>query len=272
MKYVIDHDLHIHSYLSSCSSDPKQSPEFILGYAKENGFSTVCITDHYWDSATGGFISDGYSKQNFDHISSILPLPKDGEVEMLFGCETDIRADLTLGTLPERYPEFDFMVIPTTHLHMKGFTISEEDIFIPERCAELWASRLDALLDMSLPFEKVGIAHLTCYLTNKSSKENFLETMRLIQNERMHYLFEKAAKVGAGVELNLSDISLTKKYPDVLMPIYKAAKDAGCKFYLGSDSHHPSEFKNAKKYFEAMAEALALTEDDKIPFIRDRKG
>ena len=55
------------------------------------------------------------------------------------------------------------------------------------------------------------------------------------------------------------------------MPIYKAAKDAGCKFYLGSDSHHPSEFKNAKKYFEAMAEALALTEDDKIPFIRDRK-
>lgn len=49
MKFKVDHDLHIHSHLSSCSRDPEQTPERILQYAKENGFKTVCLTDHYWD-------------------------------------------------------------------------------------------------------------------------------------------------------------------------------------------------------------------------------
>ena len=37
MKYAIDNDMHIHSFLSSCSNDPKQSPEAILEYAKKCG-------------------------------------------------------------------------------------------------------------------------------------------------------------------------------------------------------------------------------------------
>ncbi len=267
MNYKVDHDLHIHSYLSSCSKDPKQTAEYILGYAKSNGFSTVCITDHYWDSLVPGPISDMYLPQNFEHICEILPLPEDNDVRILFGCETDLRDDLTLGTVPERYSAFDFIVVPTTHLHMKNFTIREEDMFIPERCARLWADRLEALLNMDLPFEKVGIAHITCFLLNKSSTESYLETLRLIQNERMHALFERAASLRVGIELNLSDISLAKKHPDLILPIYQAAKDAGCLFYLGSDSHHPSEFKSAKVNFEWMAEALALTEDDKIPLL-----
>ena len=35
MKYVIDHDLHIHSLLSSCSRDPEQNTEAILRHAEE---------------------------------------------------------------------------------------------------------------------------------------------------------------------------------------------------------------------------------------------
>ena len=36
MKYVVDHDLHIHTFLSSCSRNPKQNPEFLPEYAREN--------------------------------------------------------------------------------------------------------------------------------------------------------------------------------------------------------------------------------------------
>ena len=39
-------DYHIHSCLSSCSSDPEETPERILQYAHENGLKEVCITDH----------------------------------------------------------------------------------------------------------------------------------------------------------------------------------------------------------------------------------
>ena len=41
MEYVIDHDLHIHSKLSLCSRDPEQTPENILKYGIENGYSSI---------------------------------------------------------------------------------------------------------------------------------------------------------------------------------------------------------------------------------------
>ncbi|MBQ9543675.1 MAG: PHP domain-containing protein, partial [Clostridia bacterium] len=47
--YAVDHDLHIHSQLSSCSSDPELTPERILAYAEQFGLKTVCVTDHFWD-------------------------------------------------------------------------------------------------------------------------------------------------------------------------------------------------------------------------------
>ena len=38
MRYVADHDFHIHSTISPCCHDENQTPEAILSYAKENGF------------------------------------------------------------------------------------------------------------------------------------------------------------------------------------------------------------------------------------------
>ena len=47
MKYIIDHDLHIHSCLSACSGNPAQTPAAILNYARANGFKHICLTDHF---------------------------------------------------------------------------------------------------------------------------------------------------------------------------------------------------------------------------------
>jgi len=62
MKYIVDNDLHIHSYLSSCSDDPEQTPEAILSHAKKYGLKTICLTDHFWDSAVPG-ASEWYAPQ-----------------------------------------------------------------------------------------------------------------------------------------------------------------------------------------------------------------
>ena len=45
MTYQIDHDLHIHSRISSCSGDPGQTSERILRYAEENGYNIVCAEE-----------------------------------------------------------------------------------------------------------------------------------------------------------------------------------------------------------------------------------
>lgn len=42
------------------------------------------------------------------------------------------------------------------------------------------------------------------------------------------------------------------------------AKNVGCKFYCGSDAHHPRELEGAKKIFERAVDYLNLTEDDKF--------
>ena len=81
----IDHDLHIHTELSSCSRDPEQNAAALLAYAQKNNFNTICVTDHFWDETVPG-ASGWYQPQNFEHITKILPLPEAEGIRFLFGC------------------------------------------------------------------------------------------------------------------------------------------------------------------------------------------
>ena len=162
-KFTYDHDFHIHSRLSSCSHDPEQSPEQILRYAEREGLKTIVLTDHFWDERVPG-ASKWYSKQDYPHICQSKPLPQSEGIRFLFGCETEMDKDLTLGCSRELMEELDFILVPTTHFHMTNFTMTEEMLATPETRAEWWVRRIDALLSMNLPFHKIGLAHMTCPL------------------------------------------------------------------------------------------------------------
>lgn len=262
MKYIVDNDLHIHSKKSLCSNDPEQNNEAILRYAKENRLHTICLTDHFWDKDVEG-ASEWYSKQDYNHISSAKPLPQDDDVKFLFGCETELNRFLTLGISKEKYDLFDFIIIPTTHFHMRGYTIFEEDALNAESRAKVWVNHLGAVLDMDLPFHKVGIAHLSCSLI-APTREEYLEVLRLIPEDEMKKLFSKAAKLGVGIELNALDMSFADHEAETVLRIYRIAKEMGCKFYLGSDAHHVKDFANTKQIFERAVDLLELSEDDKF--------
>ena len=266
MRYVYDHDLHIHSKLSSCSRDENQSSERILQYAKQNNLKTICLTDHFWDDALED-ASSWYAVQNFAHISKALPLPQADGIEFLFGCETEMDKFFRLGISKECIDNFDFVVVPTTHLHMMGFTIATEDNAYEKR-AELWVKRLDALLNMDLPFHKIGLAHITCSLM-APKREEYTEVLKLIPESEMQRLFKKAAEVGIGIELNTSvfDFADDEEAAIALKP-YKIAKECGCKFYCGSDAHHPGGLDHAKAVIERVIDLLQLTEDDKFHIAR----
>ncbi len=260
MKYVFDHDFHIHSQLSSCSRDPEQNNERILKYAEDEGLHTIVLADHFWDETVPG-ASKWYSAQDYPHICQAKPLPQSDKVKFLFGCETEMDKNMTVGCSRERMEEFDFIVIPTTHFHMEKFTISEENLATPQTRAQVWVDKLDALLSMDLPFHKIGIAHLICGLIWKGDRAKYLETLDSITDADMHRIFAKAARLGVGIEINMS-------YPDeerdtVLRP-FRIAKEEGCKFYLGSDAHHPAALDNARKKFERAIDDLELTEEDKF--------
>ena len=272
MKYIVDNDMHIHSYLSLCAADKEQTAQRILDYAKENSLTTVCVTDHLWDDKVkiNGVTAHrdfyvGYLKQDFAHVTEILPLPKDDNVRFLFGCETELDYLLTVGLSKERMNEFDFIIIPTTHFHMVDYTLTKEQWENAETRAKAWIDRLDAVLNMDLPFKKIGLAHLSCSLIGRN-KQEFLDVMRLLPQKEMDRLFTKAAQLGVGIEVHGSTLRFSETPQEVELALrpFRTAKKCGCKFYLGSDAHRPHEFNGAKERFERLVDLLELSEDDKF--------
>ena len=262
MKFKIDHDLHIHSNLSSCSHDKKQTPENILAYARKEGLKKIAITDHFWDEKVEG-ASEWYAPQDFKHVSASLPLPKDEGISFLFGCESEMDKFFTIGISKERLDSFDFIIIPTSHLHMSGFTIDEE-LTSPEGRAKYYIERCHRLLDYDLPFHKIGLAHFTCALMARNCEGKRDDILRAVSNEEFECLFTRAAKCGIGIELNTAISDATN--PEALRP-YRIAKACGCKFYLGSDAHGLENFNASRERFSSMIDALDLTENDKIDIL-----
>ncbi|MBQ8310029.1 MAG: hypothetical protein IJX80_03335 [Clostridia bacterium] len=261
-RFIFNQDLHLHSHLSSCSNDPGQTTDFILQYAKKNGVTTLCLTDHYWDASIPT-ASNWYRPQDFDHIAQSRPLPQADGIRFLFGCETDMNMNFTLGIPESRFDDFEFIVIPTTHLHMKE-NISPEDAASIDARARVWTDRLEAVLNMKLPFHKIGIAHLACNLITPSSRANYLATLEKIPSSEMERLFQKAARLGVGIELNSSDMNFADTETDTVLRMFRIAKAAGCKFYTASDSHHPDYFAKCKSIFERAIDLLELQESDKF--------
>ncbi len=265
MRYVVDHDIHIHTGLSLCSLCEEQTPESILKYAEDVGYKTICLTDHFWDETVEGSFSD-YHLQNYAHIKESLPLPKSDKVRFLFGAECDMNKDKVIGLSKQVAEELDFIIISTTHMGkwQKDGSISNDDYDSVEARARLWGERFEAVLDSDLPFHKVGVAHLGCsLLCQTETPENYPVILSLITDETATRCFTKAAEKGMGVELNYYDILRMKEYKR-LEEIFRIAKKCGCKFYFGSDAHKPFEFEGSKDAFEYAVDLLGLTEDDKF--------
>lgn len=259
MRFVVDHDFHIHSTVSPCCHDEKQTPEAILNYAKQNNLKKICLTNHLWDENVAS-AAEWHDGQRFECVSSVLPLPQDSDVEFLFGAEIDMDYNFVLGISKERFDAFDFVAIPTTHLHLVGNTVKTK-IETPEECAEIWLNRIDALLKKDLPWHKIGIAHLTC---GHIFKDRTTEVIALLPDEKLYSVFSDCAGKGVGIELNMKTLAMTEEVKKIMLRPYFIAKDCGCKFYLGSDSHKISALETAKENFEHIVTSLDLKESDKF--------
>ena len=274
MKYIVDHDLHIHSNLSFCSGDPEQTKENILKYAEKRGLKHICITDHFWDSELIPLWNGEtwYGDQNYSYISSILPLPKSENVKFHFGCETEMDKYLTLGIHPTHFYNFDFIFIPTTHLH-SPLAMDKEFFNDNKRKSVFYIERLDKILDSNLPFHKIGIAHLTDHLmggTGKDNWDNHFAILDGIPDNEFIKVFDKIKLKGCGVELNIAFYKYKTQYEkDAMLRPYKIAKQRGCKFYFGSDSHYPSDFEGLTEMHEEIVDCLNLEESDKFNPFKD---
>lgn len=63
-------------------------------------------------------------------------------------------------------------------------------------------------------------------------------------------------------------MSYSKDEKDIILKPFIIAKEAGCKFYFGSDAHHPETLDAAKGIFEKAIDDLGLDETDKFEIIK----
>lgn len=259
MRYVVDHDFHIHSTISPCCHDENQTPEAILEYALKNGYKKACLTNHLWDEAVESE-AQWHEGQRFSCLGSALPLPQAEGVQFLFGAEADMDYNYVLGVSEETMKQLDFIAIPTTHMHLAGNTVRKK-IETPEEAAEIWLLRLNVLLKKPLPWHKIGIAHLTCGHIFGSRTP---EVIKLLKDEDLYNVFSDCACKGVGIELNMKTLAMNEEEKKILLRPYYIAKDCGCKFYLGSDAHKREALEGAKESFENIVTLLNLEEKDKF--------
>ena len=266
MRYMVDHDFHIHSGGSMCSGDPEQTPARILQYAIDEGFSAVALTDHFWDETVpmlqGGWGPDFYTSQNWEHILKQLPLPYRKGIRFLFGAEVDMTLDYAIGISPQRLEQLDILLISLSHFHMTDFTIREEDAATPEGRAQVLLDKLEHLLNCDLPWQKIVLAHLVGPKLGVDP-DTHCAVLRQLRGERLTSLFKKAAALGVGIELNTATFHFgSEEEREAVTAFYAHAKACGCKFTFGSDAHGANQFFYHRHRGQAMADALGLTEED----------
>jgi len=259
MRYIADHDFHIHSTVSRCCKDPGQTPDRILRYAEENGFNKICLKNHFWDEKVESE-AEWIEEHGYSYLTSVLPLPESEGINFLFGAELDMDYNGMLGISEEILSELDFVTVATTHMHLDGNTVREK-IKTPEEGAEIWLEKIRTLLKKDLPFHKMGIAHIT---TGHILKEKTPEVIKLLTDEDLYNVFTACAAKGLGIELNTKTIFNSEEEKEILLRPYFIAKDCGCKFYLGSDSHKTSALDTAKENFERIITLLDLEEKHKF--------
>ncbi len=255
----LDHDLHIHSQLSLCSGHPLQTKENILQYAIDHKLKDICVTDHFWDQ-TVSMPPEWYAIQNIDHIEQILPLPHADGVRFHFGCETEFDVNGTLGISPETMHRFEFIIVPTTHMHM-DFVLAVEHRNLNDRI-RMYVKRLEQLLNMDLPRYKIGIAHLSCDLIAPEAWNGHMQVLDGVPETAFADIFRQAKAKAVGIELNMEAHKYSDADFDRAMRPYRIAKEVGCQFYFGSDAHDPERLSQAAADYQRIASWLQLTKED----------
>ncbi len=231
------HDLHIHTNLSACSTDPMQTVESIVDYAARHGIATVGITNHVWDREIPG-ASEWYAPQDFDHISRIREqIPRDCKgVRVRIGAETEFAGGVIALTRAHR-DALDYVLVPHSHIHMVGLVLPRDRVTDAEVASYLVESFL-ALVQQDFA---TSIAHPFCPIGR--TPENTKAILDCISDDEFARCFLTAREHGTAIEIN-GDCLHGEASLAAHERMFAIARDCGATFTLGSDAHALAELEN----------------------------
>lgn len=259
----ISSDIHIHTALSSCAR-PDATVEAYVEGAKRDGLSVLGFSDHLWDSAIPG-VSGWYRPQNVEHVLQLKKeLPKNGEmdgIKILFGCETEFTHESKLCLAEENFQLFDYVLVPHSHTHM-NVVVPRERIDTLEAHAKYLMDSFMMLVEHPLAHKITSIAHP---FVPGTKFDIYNATQALIPSSYFYEAFAAAREVGVAIELNgscLHDKSESGLQNCEYARIYTIAKECGCRFTYGSDSHSTVGDTRGIGAVARFFEICGITEND----------
>ena len=235
---VVDHDVHVHTTLSECCRDPEATASNILNRARECGLRTIGFADHLWDRSCPG-ASDWYKPQDIEHVMSIREGVSEDDMDgitVLWGCESEYGGVGKVGIGVDAAARFDFVLLPMSHFHMRGYVVPE-DLADPGEVANLMVRRFDEVIALGIAN---GIAHpfLPC-----GHLENADRILSLIPDESFQRSFAAAAQSDVSIEITTGFFpgcrgGETESFHDTtFLRVLRLARAAGCSFHFASDAH-----------------------------------
>jgi HisJ family histidinol phosphate phosphatase len=262
----IDHDFHVHTYLSSCCTDERQLPENIIPAAKKLGIARIGFTDHLWanpEYAPNDFYLPQTEKQIESLREELHGVNTDG-IKVYIGCEAEMIAPGKFGILPALAETLDFVVLATDHFHFKGFVEqppTDSDRDIAAHMLKFFRAGAKCKLATILAHPCFPLGYIERYdaIIATIPDSEFLDT------------FHVAAESGVALEITVSFLRNPAKnrFFSLETPVraLSLAKQAGCKFVFGSDSHTIGRLGRIHE-LEYFIRAVGLTEVDIHPFAK----
>ncbi len=275
----INHDFHVHTWLSICSGGKGQGGE-LQGYlenARREGLKYLGMSDHFWDAGVGfeGLYVDSqqaagvphfYKTQNFEHILQLkeeIDHTDTGDVIVLFGAEGEYDpVHRNIAITEEVAERLDFLTVPNSHTHMM---MDKNLVTNNEAHRDFQLQALHDILDCPMSRYLYSTAH--------PFEGNAEAVIRLMSDDDLKRVWTKCAEKNVAFEINtgtykmISGLAYDKPetFPEQYARMISIAKDCGCKFVFGSDAHRTDRHDGYAELCDRISDAFGITEKDIAP-------
>ena len=258
----IDHDLHIHTYLSSCClQKDRQRPSAILDLAGQMGVNTVGFADHIWANPNLP-PSDWYRPQDANQTARLRAdlSSLSTSLRVLVGCEAEMIAPGKIGITPEYARKLDYVLLACSHFHMRGFVeqpASGAPKDLARHLVRFFTAAVKSGLATAIPHPFFPCGYETQYDA----------AIDAIPDTEFLDVFGPAAERGVGIEVTSVFLPAPPERAFALetpVRVLSLAKQAGCRFTFGTDAHEPDTQKRLPE-LRPLVEAVGITAHDVLP-------
>ena len=263
----INHDFHIHTNLSLCAAETVTAEHYI-NKAKELGLNKIGFANHMWDENIQPFLNRSYKIQtvpyNLELRDELKTLDKQG-IKVYFGAEAEFHPIYGVALTEENAEKFDYIIVPNSHTHMT----MDKSLYKPyEKHAEFMVEAYEKIIGSAVSRHILAMAHPFDAVCCPYDRQILY---KIISDDTYKRLFSATAEKGIAVEINTSCFcGITKDNFEQFGAIrmFRIAREMGCRFTFGSDSHSESGHDDYLHIAGTLIEGLSIKEDDMAETVR----